>query len=136
MFQGDLNQGSFHERSFFIVFSFISLFHSFFFDSLFFFWFLFQHFLLSLRSSFFWLSIYLSSLFSTFFYALAHFYFFYGVSSTSFGTLIFQICLPASGFWPLIAREEISLRLCPTVMRVILGWDIEENYQAQRGDYR
>ena len=36
MFQGDLNQGSFHERSFFIVFSFISLFHSFFFDSLFF----------------------------------------------------------------------------------------------------
>ena len=67
MFQGDLNQGSFHERSFFIVFSFI----------------------------FFWLFVSLSSLFSTFFYALAYFYFFYGVSSISFGTL-FSSHLPSN----------------------------------------
>ena len=44
-----------------------------------------------------------------------------------------HICLPASGIWSLIAREEVSLRLCPPMWRVTLGRDIERNLSSSKG---
>ena len=42
------------------------------------------------------------------------------------------ICLPVSGIWSLIAREEISLHLCSPVWKVILGRDIEGNLSGSK----
>ena len=51
----------------------------------------------------------------------------------NFGTSFFYLCFPASGIWSLIARKEISLRLCPPMWRVILGRDIEGNLSGSKG---
>ena len=44
-----------------------------------------------------------------------------------------HICFPASGIWSLIARDEVSLRLCPPMWMVILGRDIERNLSGSKG---
>ena len=94
-----------HERSFFIVFSLISLF-----DYSFLFVPFFQH----------------------FFFALAHFYFFYGVSLTSFGSL-FSSHLPSS-IRHLVAYSPLEniFCLCPLVQGVILGRVIERKLSGSK----
>ena len=44
-----------------------------------------------------------------------------------------HICLLTSSIWSLIAREEISFRLCPPVWRVIFGQGIEGNLSSSKG---
>ena len=80
--------------------------------------------------------IFLLYFFQHFCFAFAHFYFFSGVSSTSFRT-------PISSHLPLITRylnihnsQRISFFVFAPNVRVIFGRGIEGNYQAQRGDYR
>ena len=102
-----------------------------------------DHFSLSFHSSLFRL-IFLIFHFSWFLFhflcfALAHLYFFGGMSSTSFGTL-FSSHLPSSirhliTYSPL-EKSFFAFAFCPPVQGVILGRVIKGNYQAQRGDYR
>ena len=56
-----------------------------------------------------------------------------GELNTFWNSIFSHICLSASGIWSLIAREEISLRLCPPMWKVILGRDIEGNLSGSKG---
>ena len=102
MFQGDLNQGSFHERSFFIVFLFISLFHHFSFDSPFFLvLFHFFIFLLLLTSISLWgeLNIFWNSIFLIFAFQHRAFNRLYFLKSISFFWPLNIGGDPWSGYW-------------------------------------
>ena len=90
------------------------LFIHFFFDSLFFFWFIFQHFC----------------------FVLAHFHFPWGELNISWNSNFSDLPSSIRRLVAYSLLENIFFRLCALVWRMILGQDIEGNYQAQRGDYR
>ena len=101
--------------------------------SLFLFIFISIRFFLYVSFQFIFLLHFLGSLSSIFALLLLTHIFGRGELNNFWSSIFPHICLSASDIWLLIARKEISLRICPIVWRVILGQDIEGNLSGSKG---